>query len=333
MRYLFIGAISGIALMAAALVVVLVLTDTSVTSGDVEIQPLTTLSAPVELTRTLPASWMEGLRTSRGGNTQLLACLDEDGDGTLTSTDDVIFGDLIIELQEGSCGDASRRADYYAGSPSKDADYNCDADEAPALLVSVGSAGTDLLDPSAGESMGALQILNDIQHAASSVDIATLPILTTSSIFGANPPQRSLELLLAQEIAHRLDEMPCLRAVLIGHSHGGATVTAVAAALDEKYAARVFGVLIDRTTALYDRPETEFPSQILLLNVFQTNQGWHGELLPLANVYNIDQSYERAPVALSDGGGALAPVGHKTLDDAAGTQRIILDAVIGWLTR
>jgi hypothetical protein len=70
-----------------------------------------------------------------------------------------------------------------------------------------------------------------------------------------------------------------------------------------------------------------------LLNVFQLNQGWHGVALPQANVYNIDQSYERAPIALSDGGGDIAPVGHKTLDDAPGVQRIIVDAVMTWLTR
>ena len=156
-------------------------------------------------------------------------------------------------------------------------------------------------------------------------------MLTASAIFGAEPPQGSLEQFLAKQVADRLQAMPCLRVVLIGHSHGGATVTAVAAALDAAYADRVFGVLIDRTTALYDRPETEYPARIRLLNVFQLNEGWHGVALNRPNVYDIDQSYELAPRALSDGGGSLAPVSHKTLDDSAGVQRIIADAVMTWL--
>jgi hypothetical protein len=333
MKLLLIGALSGIALIAATLVAVLLWTDASVGEGDVEIQPLTALASPVELARTLPPSWPEGLKMSRGGETSLLACLDANGDRALTAADGTELGDLVISLLEDPCGDATRSADYYVGTPSKSSDYNCASERRPALLVVIGSAGTDLLDPSAGESIGVLNTINDIQQRADAASIATLPILTTSSIFGADPPQGSLERLLAHETARWLDALPCLRAVLVGHSHGGATVTAVAAALDERYAARVFGVLIDRTTALYDRPETEFPSRIPLLNVFQTNQGWHGVPLPGANVYNIDQSYERAPIALSDGGGDLAPVGHKTLDDAAGVQRIIADAVLTWLTR
>jgi hypothetical protein len=90
-------------------------------------------------------------------------------------------------------------------------------------------------------------------------------------------------------------------------------------------------VLLDRSTVLYDRPETEMPARTKLLNVYQLNQGWHGAPLALPNVYNIDQSYEYAPRALSDGGGDPEPVGHKTLDDAPGAQRIIADAVINWL--
>jgi hypothetical protein len=69
-----------------------------------------------------------------------------------------------------------------------------------------------------------------------------------------------------------------------------------------------------------------------LLNVYQTNEGWHGEALNRANIYDVDQSYERAAKALSDGGGGIAPVSHKTLDDSPGVQRIISDAVMTWLT-
>ena len=308
-------------------------TQTAADSGEVEIQPLTAFATRAEQARALPASWIEGLDRSDDGETVLLACADTDGDGVLSAADRPEFATLAIGLDpELACARPGRSADYYAGTPSDARIYNCDAVPAPALIVAIGSAGSDLLDPSSGESMGVLQIVNDLQAEAHDAGLATLPILSVSAIFGADPPQRSLELFLSHEVARRLDEMPCLRAVIIGHSHGGATVTAVTAALDAAYANRTYGVLIDRTTALYDRPETEYPQTIPLLNVYQLNEGWHGIALNRPNVYDIDQSYERAPIAPSDeGGGRVAPVSHKTLDDSPGVQRLVVDAVMTWL--
>jgi hypothetical protein len=125
--------------------------------------------------------------------------------------------------------------------------------------------------------------------------------------------------------------MPCLRAVLLGHSHGGVTVTSVGAAIEERYPGRLFGVLIDRTIALYDRPADEMPASMPLLNLYQLNEGWHGVALDLPNVTNVDESGERAPVAPSDGGGGPALVSHKTLDDAPDVQRRVVHAVMAWL--
>jgi hypothetical protein len=72
---------------------------------------------------------------------------------------------------------------------------------------------------------------------------------------------------------------------------------------------------------------------IPLLNEFQTNEGWHGNVYGQANIINADESGERAPVAPSDGGGGLALVSHKTLDDSVAVQGRIEDAVMAWLTR
>jgi len=329
------GALLALALAVAGGAIILSVTflrDTGAEGRAVGIEPLTTLAAPVELTKTLPSSWMDGLDLSSGGEATLISCGDADADGLLTSADNPDYGDLEIRLDpEKACVGPQRHRDIYTGLPSSPNAYNCDARPAPALIVAIGSAGTDLLDPSAGESTGVLDLINELQGRALSAGISTLPILSTAAIFGADPPQTNMERFLSNAVARRLDAMPCLRAVLIGHSHGGATVTAVTAALDEGYAARILGVLIDRTTVLYDRNETEFPSRTKVLNVFQTNEGWHGEPLALPNVYNVDQSYERAPVALSDGGGGYAAVSHKTLDDAPGVRRLIVDAVMTWL--
>jgi hypothetical protein len=314
--------------LAAAIAVSVVALRSSGESDAVEILPLPTpvVEAP------LPSTWMEGLDRSRGGETFLLSCLDDDGDGSLTGADHPLFDGLSLPLDAAkACADPGASADYYAGTPSDPPAYFCGAPKAPVLIVAVGSAGTDLLDPTAGESTGVLELVNTLQERAAEEQISTSPILTQAAVFGTVLPQIQMEALLAAEIARRLDAMPCLRAAILGHSHGGATVTAVTAALDTAYADRVLGVVIDRTTVLYDRADTEYPATTKLLNVFQTNEGWHGVPIDLPNVYNIDQSYERAPVALSDGGGGLALVGHKTLDDSTGVQRLIADAVANWL--
>ena len=129
-----------------------------------------------------------------------------------------------------------------------------------------------------------------------------------------------------------MSEMPCLRTVLVGHSHGGVTVTSIATALEDRFPGRMFGAVIDRTIALYDRDAEELPVATPLLNLFQLNEGWHGVAIDLPNITNVDESGERAPVAPSDGGGGLALVSHKTLDDAAAVQQRVVDGVIAWLT-
>lgn len=317
-----------VASLAAAITVSIIGLRTSSSSDAVEILPLPT----VVVEDPLPTTWMEGLERSRGGETFLLSCLDEDGDGALTGLDHPLFDGLALPLDASkACDEPGVSADYYAGTASDPVAYSCGAPKAPLLIVAVGSAGSDLLDPTAGESMGVLALVNLLQERAAAEQIASMPILTQAAVFGTVLPQVQMEALLSAEIRRHLDALPCLRAVIVGHSHGGATVTAVTAALDAAYADRVFGVVIDRTTVLYDTPDTAYPAQTRLLNVFQTNEGWHGVSIDLPNVYNIDQSYERAPVALSDGGGGLALVGHKTLDDSAGVQRLIADAVMNWL--
>jgi pimeloyl-ACP methyl ester carboxylesterase len=142
-----------------------------------------------------------------------------------------------------------------------------------------------------------------------------------------------MERLLADELRGRMDELPCLRVVMLGHSHGGVTVTSVTAALDETHGDRMLGVLIDRSAALYDRPASEMPVRTPLLNFFQTNEGWHGDFIGAPNVQNFDESAERAPLAPSEGGTGEGLVSHRTLDDAPATQSRAVDAIIEWASR
>lgn len=291
-----------------------------------------TPSPPPPRPTPLPATWADGLRSYAAGNGrfELVCSYDKNADGVLDGDDGLAGLDITLRPDE-PCGSPADHSDFFTASPSDPSYSNCDDGRARVLIVAVASAGSDLREPSGGESLGLLDIVNRLQARLGAGGIASDVWLATAALFGAVAPQTSMEQWIGRGVALSLDALPCLRAVLIGHSHGGVTVTSVTAALDDRYASRMFGVAIDRTTKLYDRDATEMPSRTKVLNVFQTNEGWHGAPIDAPTVINDDESSERAPIALSDGGGGLALVTHKTLDDAPGVQGRVVDAVMGWL--
>ncbi len=291
---------------------------------------ITTAPAASPSATPYPATWLDGLDEVHGDARPLLiSCLDENNDNRLNSGDGT---PLDIPLIGGSaCVDPELHADFYAGAPSDSTADNCDAASAPVLIVVIASAGSDLLMPREGESIGMLHIVNELEAQLHDAGASTTLIVAAPAIFGAEQPQTNMERWIAAQTGGRLAAQPCLRAVLIGHSHGGATVTSVTAALDGLYGDRMLGVLIDRTVALYDRSATEMPARTPLLNFYQLNEGWHGVPLDAPNVRNFDESLERAPIAPSDGGGGPAIVSHKTLDDAPVVQGRIVEGVLAWL--
>jgi hypothetical protein len=298
-------------------------------SGATVLEEPTALAAPSPFPG--PPTWIGGLDRPTG-SAILISCFDANNDGRIDGGDGASLAGLDIPLVAGqACYQPSRQRDFYAGEPLTSA--ACRDKASPLLIVAVASAGSNLLDATAGESTGLLRIVNGLQSRAASVGQSTEVVLSTAAVFGADAPQTRMEQWVTHYVAQRLATVPCMRATLVGHSHGGVTVTSVTAALDADYGRRLLGVIIDRTTALYDRPAAEYPSTTTILNVYQTNEGWHGEPLRGANVINDDESAARAPVALSDGGGGQALVGHKTLDDSPGVQRRIEDAVMIWLAQ
>lgn len=331
--------VTGAASAVAAIVAVAVLASVLDGSGDapaqVVIEPLTTVSARPFPTPPPPSTWLGRIDARYGeAGPELISCYDVNGDGTIDAGDDEAGANLNIPLLPGrACAADGVYADYYAGGPSDPAGYACGAgDPDPLLIVVAASAGSNLLDASAGESLGLIDIINTLQPAAHREGIATSLMLSTSAIDGAEMPQTNMERWLAEQVRRRLEALPCLRAVIFGHSHGGATVTSVTAALDEAYGDRMLGVLIDRTVALYDRPAREIPARTRVLNFYQLNEGWHGWPLALDNVSDIDRSTDLAPIAPSDGGGAPAPVSHKTLDDSPHVQEAAVALVLRWAT-
>lgn len=292
--------------------------------------PLTTptaADAAIATATPLPSTWIEALRPQPDpADAMLIGCGDTNGDGVVSGAEESA-GDVTIALIPGeACRDPERHADFLAETKTP----AC-GDRGALLIVGIASAGSDLLDASAGESMGMLDIINALRARADELAVDDALILTTAAVFGAEQPQTSMERWVAAQAGARMAAQPCLRAVFLGHSHGGATVTSATASLDAAYGDRMLAVLIDRTTALYDRQATEMPARTPMLNFFQTNEGWHGIALDLPNAVNFDESGERAPVAPSDGGGGFALVSHKTLDDSPGVQRRVVDAIATWL--
>jgi hypothetical protein len=284
----------------------------------------------------VPSTWLAALNEPVDAPAPVLvSCFDENHDGVLDAADPEarLPGNLAIALDpELGCVDAAHHRDFYAGVPFSTAARACEG-VTPVQIVLAASAGSDLLLPREGESLGLIEIAKRMRDEINGSSGEASIMVAMSAIFGAEPPQTSMERWLAVRVRETLEEIPCSRVVIIGHSHGGVTATAAGIALEEEYADRMLIVLIDRSAALYDRVALEMPQMARVINFYQLNEGWHGEPIDQPNVENIDESDERAPVAPSDGGGGLALSSHKTLDDAVAVQDQAVAKSVAWALR
>jgi hypothetical protein len=279
-----------------------------------------------------PHTWLDALGALPFGRApMLLTCLDRDANDVLEVADDVTFYGLALQLSpEDACINPIAQADYFdAVAPS---DFGCGATHQPVYLVVIGGGGSNLLDANQGDSMGLTTIVRNLRDRAEAANVRLAFTLSSGAIIGADMAQTSLEDMLTAHIRARLEAVPCARAVIIGHSHGGVTVTSISAALEEQFSERMLGVLVDRSNVLYDRPADEMPSVTRIINVFQTNEGWHGEALKQPNVTDIDASDAIAPIAPHDGGGGTGTVTHRSLDDSPAVQARIVEEILAWLS-
>lgn len=329
--FLFAGIV---ATLAAGVILITFADDTVAPDLSVLLPASTATPAPPLPTATpLRGTWGDNLRPRQAESTPvLLVCLDANGDGRLNSGDrGPLFRALDIAIHaDASCAASGHGADFFE-DPQPGA-LACASGARPVFAIVIAGGGSDLLDAQAGDSLGLLTVMNAVTARAPEAGVSLFVTLSSGAIVGAEMAQTSLERLLTDYIAVRLDALPCARAVLLGHSHGGVTVTSVTAALDDRFAERMLGVLVDRSIALYDRPADDMPIRTPLLNVFQTNEGWHGMHLDAPNVINIDESSETAPIAPNDGGGGSESVTHRSLDDSPGVQGRIVDVIRFWMT-
>ena len=280
----------------------------------------------------------EQIRAVRRFNDQAglvqLACLDVNGDGVVDGNDadpnllPDITGDgtvnesdlaLVREVQfalpngrpPGCAGGRGPNPDAQVSAPP---DLDCAAGERGVLLLAVGGGAVDLsrLDNAAGarwmveELSGALDVPTQISSVAPGLD-------------ATSQPQPDAERWTFVFLSQRLREQPCLTAVILGHSHGGALATATASRLEEAGLGGqiLLTVLIDRVTTLYAGDTTSIPQSSPVFNVYLPSPGQEivGVAIDQPNVENFDASGLRAPVRGEEGGG-LAPASHTTIDNS-----------------
>lgn len=271
-----------------------------------------------------------------------IACLDANGDGHVDASDadpalvtdltgDGMVDDADLELVRSAelalpagkppeCGSGQPAPDWQVSPPAA---VDCARGRGGLIVIGVGGGAVELRNPAA--AAGARWMLGELGEELSDRDVPHQLISVAPGLNGTEQPQPDAERWAAAYLELQLRRAPCLRAVLLGHSHGGVLVTAVAARLEQAgLGDRVLlAVLIDRAAVLYAGDTQSVPQAIPVLNVYQTNDGMlRGAPIEQANVENWDASGEKGP-ANGDRGGRRKPVNHTTIDNS----RAVLDAV------
>lgn len=333
MRYIGPLLAGVVATLAAGVILITFADNIAAPDGSALLPASTATPGPLATPAPLRGAWGDELSPRQATSAPvLLVCLDANDDGRLNSADgSPLFRALDVVIHEGeSCADSRHGADFF--EDPQPGSLVCVGGARPVFAIVIAGGGSDLLDATEGDSQGLLTIMNAVTARAAEAGVSLFVTISSGAVVGADMAQTSLERLLTDYIAVRLEALPCARALLIGHSHGGVTVSSVTAALDDRFADRMLGVLVDRSNALYDRPAEDMPSLTPLLNVFQTNEGWHGVRLDAPNVINRDESSKTAPIAPADGGGGPARVTHRSLDDSPAVQSHIFDVIRYWMT-
>lgn len=281
-----------------------------------------------------------------------LACLDTNGDGALNAADaadeskvpdfngdgkrngdDAAFlRGVDIPLAPGAsdgCKNGSGRAPEYlvAHGYFKPAEVKCDAKKQPVLLIGIGGGVVNLKDRE--DAAGVRSMIDSLQKAYKDQDTQTIAILAGPAMVGAQNLHGGMELWLTHAVSVYLDRYPCLRVVLLGHSHGAVTADVVAARLEGNYAARFIEVVdVDRVTALYTGDTQSRPRQVHVFNIYETNDpGLSGAPYDSPNAENVDASDQQAPEN-GDKGGPLKPVNHTTIDNSKSVKDLIVQQVM-----
>jgi hypothetical protein len=257
---------------------------------------------------------------------------DFDNNGKHDALDAAFFKGIDIPLnpqpQNEACTHANKDwgPEYFVAHSSKPATVDCSAGgPKPVLLYGAGGGVSNLKHDAAGVR----SMLDGLQKAYAKRDVQTLAVVSGESIIAGEKPQVAMEQWSTHTVQTYLDRYPCLRVLLLGHSHGSVTVNHIAAQLEPQYASRMIEVVdVDRIDVLYTGDTTSWPQQVHLFNIYETNDDkLKGSPHDAPNTENWDASGDNGPKN-GDEGGALEPVNHTTIDNSSSVKQRIIDDVM-----
>jgi len=290
-----------------------------------------------------------GLANSPRATFAQLACLDVNGDHLLDgqdaadpakvpdfnadgkhAADDAAFlQGLSIRLAPEPCPKDPGRAPEYAVTHGyfESSNVTCDGGKRPVLLIGIGGGVVNIKDRE--DAAGVRSIIDGIQKAYDDKGVDTIAVLAGPAIVGAGNIHSAMEQWLTHAARVYLDRYPCLRLLLVGHSHGAVTADVVGGNLEGRYGERIIEVVdVDRVTPLYLGDTTTRPTQAHVFNVFESGSGiLRGASYDRANAENWDATAELAPKD-GDNGGPLQPVNHTTIDNSKSVKQRIIDQVL-----
>lgn len=296
---------------------------------------------------------VSGLSNTPRATFSQIACLDRNGDHVLNDADaaDVskvpdFNGDrshdandaaflrgINIQLdpqrQAQACQNGSNSEPEYlvAHGYLSPSNVSCDGGKRPVLLVGIGGGVVNLKKKQ--DAAGIRSIIDAIQKKYDDNGIDTIGVIAGPAIAGGENIYVAMEDWLTHAVQVYLDRYPCLRVVIVGHSHGGVVGDVVATHLEDRYASRIIEVVnVDRVDALYTGNTTLWPQQVRVYNIYETNDSTlKGASRDAPNIENYNANGDQAPEN-GDKGGNLKPVVHTTIDNSASIRARIVDDVM-----
>ena len=273
-------------------------------------------------------------RLNQADAADLSSVPDFDGDHKHDANDAAFFAGIDLPLDAATQADVCKKGSVIgpeyevAHGYFEPADVSCDGGARPVLLVGVGGGVKDLTDK--GDAAGVRSIIDGLQRSYDARGIDTIAVIAGPAISSAAQPNSAMEQWMTNAVKVYFDRYPCIRAVLLGYSHGGVTVDVMAAHLEGAYAGGFIDVVeLDRVEFGYVGDTQSKPAQAHVFSIFEKNSGILSGT-PYTGASNAevwDAGGEQAPER-GDQGGALKPVIHTTIDNSASVKQRIIDDVM-----
>lgn len=233
---------------------------------------------------------------------------------------------LGADRDKSICGQQSKEQPEYlvAHGYFHPANVSCEGDNKAVLVLGVGGGVANVKD--LDDAAGVRSIMDGLMKAYDKRDVQTIGVVAGPVMVGAENGYSGMEDWVTHAVRVYLQRYPCLKALLVGHSHGSDTIDVVGARLEGEFAGRFVDIVdVDRIEALYGGDTRSRPSRAPVFNIFETNDGvLKGSAYNSPNARNWDASDQQAPEK-GDHGGKLVPANHTTIDNSEAVKTRIID--------